>query len=387
MARTYPFAPLEAEYAQRFAAMVLAPARLAAIDATARKIIAGKARYRAVEELAGVPWAFIGVLHSRESGCDFRGVLHNGEKILGTGRKTKLVPAGRGPFARWEEAACDALAIKGYRPGTPDWSIARCLYEGERFNGFGYRMRGVPSAYLWSGSDQYVRGKYVADGVWSATAVDQQMGIAPLMRRLMELDDEVSFGGAGDALPLSPAAPAPLMIDAGDGLDPGEIRALQQRLRDLGYAEVGKADGLWGPRTTAGVAAFQATAGLPVSGALDTATAAALATAGPRPVAPERATVTAAVLKAEGDTVVSATSAIQTIAATVAAPTAIIGVLDQLGAASDRLALLRALLGEVPGPVWAALVLAVAGALYLVARQAQAAKVEAVRTGRDAGPA
>lgn len=387
MSRTYAFAALEAEYARRWADMVVQPQRVAAIDAMARRIIAGKGRYRKVEALTGVPWAFIGVLHSRESSCDFHGVLHNGEKIIGTGRRTRLVPEGRGPFATWEEAAVDALAIKGYAPGFP-WSLPRCLFEGERFNGFGYRMHGVPSAYLWSFSNQYVRGKYVKDGVWSATTVDQQMGIAPLMRRLMALNADVAFGAQADDEPqLSPLALTPAAIDPGDGLDPGEIRALQQRLRDLGYAEVGKADGLWGPRTTAGVAAFQATASLPVTGALDTPTAAALATAAPRPVSAERAGVTARALQAQGDVVAKAAGTVKNIAATGAVSTAVIGVLDQLGTATDKLAVLRELLGHVPGPVWVSLVVGVALSLYLIARRGEAAKVEAVRSGRDAGPA
>lgn len=385
MAKTYAFSPLEAEYARRWAAMTITPSRLATIDAMARKIIAGKARYRAVEAATGVPWAFIGVLHSRESGCDFRGVLHNGEKILGTGRKTRLVPAGRGPFEIWEEAAQDALAIKGWKPGFP-WSLPRCLFEGERFNGFGYRMRGVPSAYVWSGSNQYVRGKYVADGVWSATAVDKQIGIAPVMARLLELDPDVSFGHDVEDDDAEPED-APAVIDPADGLDPGEIRSLQQRLRDLGYAETGRPDGLWGPRTTAGVAAFQATAGLPVTGDLDTATAAALATAGPRPVSAERAGVTVATLKAQGDAVIKATGAVKGIAAAVAAPTAIIGVLDQVGAATDKLSILRALVGDVPGWVWLGAVVGTAIALYLAAQRAQVAKLAAVRAGNDAGPA
>lgn len=375
MAATYSFDPLAAEYARRWADMAITPARLPAVDAMARRIIAGKARYRAVEAQTGVPWAFIGVLHAREAGCDFRGVLHNGEKILGTGRKTKLVPAGRGPFETWEEAAADALALKGYAPGFP-WSVTRCLYEGERFNGFGYRLHAVPSAYLWSGSDQYARGKYVADGVWSAAAVDKQTGIAPLMKRLPALDPDADFGPEA-----APAPPAPA-----EELDPGAVRALQQRLRDLGYAEAGRADGLWGPRTTAGVAAFQATAGLPVTGGLDPATAAALATAGPRPVSPARARVTAGALVAQGDAAAAAALWSKWGALLLGAPAMALGVLEQVPEAAGRLAALRGVLGGLPSWMWPAGVVLVAAGLYALAQRAEAAGVEAVRSGRDAGP-
>lgn len=387
MARTYTFEPLEAEYTKKWSGMVIKPDLVSSIDRVARKIISGKSRYQAVEASTGVPWAFIGVLHNREAGCDFRGVLHNGEKILGTGRKTKLVPRGRGPFETWEEAAEDALAIKGYKPGFP-WSLARCLFEGERFNGFGYRMHGVPSAYLWSYSNQYTRGKYIADGVWSATTVDKQMGIAPLMSRLMDLDEEVSFGSAAP-LPArtSPAASAPDVIDPSDGLDPGEIRSLQKRLRDLGYAEVGRPDGIWGPRTAAGVAAFQATSGLKITGKLDTVTAAAMATAGPRPVSEERANTTAKQLAAQGDKVVQLASIGKMASGTTAAGAVAMGVLDKVGEATDRLSLFQTLLTGVPGWVWAGAIVAVAAGLYFTAQRIVAAKVEAVRSGEDAGAA
>ncbi len=78
----------------------------------ANKIIAAEARYKAVQASTGVPWYFIGALHMRESSCDFRGVLHNGDRIIGTGGLTVRVPAGRGPFSTWEESAVDALKLK-----------------------------------------------------------------------------------------------------------------------------------------------------------------------------------------------------------------------------------------------------------------------------------
>lgn len=369
----YSFAQLQADYADRWAAMVLTPARLAVITEAARKIMAGRVRYEAVEAATGVPWAFIGVLHYRESACDFRGVLHNGERILGTGRKTALVPKGRGPFSTWEEAARDALGIKGFRQGVPGWSLLRCLFEGERFNGFGYRMRGVPSAYLWSGSNQYQGGKYVADGTWSATAVDRQIGIAPLMKHLMAMDAAVSFDNP---------------VRAGGGvLSVAEIRSVQQRLRDLGYAEVGRVDGVWGPRTMAGVVAFQATTSLPVTGRLDAATAAGLATAGRRPVSAERAEISAKKLRQEGDAVARATAATRYAAVGLGVPAMLLGIVDQFQAASSRLSGLSHLMGEMPGWIMTLAVVGVAIALYVMALRTEAAQLMAVREGRDAGPA
>jgi len=180
----YTFANCKDDIAKRWAAMRIT--RAAESDAAARKILKGRKQYEAVESATGVPWQWIGLSHLREANCDFRGVLHNGEKIIGTGKKTTLIPAGRGPFKDWHSAAIDAIKIKGLEK-IKDWSIEQQLYQLERFNGFGYRGKGVPSAYIWSGTDQYVRGKYIRDKVWSATAVDKQLGCAPVLKRLMQM--------------------------------------------------------------------------------------------------------------------------------------------------------------------------------------------------------
>lgn len=134
-----------------------------------------------------IPWEFIAALTERESSLDFRGVLHNGERILGTGRKTKLIPKGRGPFETWEEAAIDALKIKGYHE-QDDWSFADCLRKAERFNGIGYRSkigdRGVIelSPYVVAYTNYHdENSKYWQDGKYSPTAPEKQLGIAAIL--------------------------------------------------------------------------------------------------------------------------------------------------------------------------------------------------------------
>jgi len=155
------------------------------IDAQAAKIEANRARYEAVSMKTGVPWDVIGVIHYRESSGSFAGVLHNGQKIIGTGKKTTIVPKGRGPFSTWEEAAIDALFnCAPYAAKNKDWSIAGTLDLLERYNGLGYRNKGVPSPYLWAGTDQYVKGKYIADGKYDPEHVDKQLGVAPILMKL-----------------------------------------------------------------------------------------------------------------------------------------------------------------------------------------------------------
>lgn len=172
--------------------------------AVAKTLVGNRARYLAVARQTGVPWFVIAVIHQRESSGSFAGVLHNGQKIIGTGRKTTIVPKGRGPFASWEEAAIDALVnCAPYAARNTDWSVGGTLALLERYNGLGYYNRGLPSPYVWAGTDQYVKGKYVRDGVFDPNYVDQQLGCAALLMAMREIDATVTLGYA-------PAPPEPI---------------------------------------------------------------------------------------------------------------------------------------------------------------------------------
>jgi lysozyme family protein len=183
------FAAMAAGYRNMYRSMRVT--RVAECERAAARILAGRARYLAVERSTGVLWFFIGLLHMRESANNFAGVLHNGEHIIGTGRRTRLVPAGRGPFTSWEQAAIDALRLKGLHQ-VETWDIARIGYESERFNGFGYVRRAVNSPYVWAGSNHYTHGKYIADGVFSPGHVDRQLGTMPVLAVLAKASPEVS---------------------------------------------------------------------------------------------------------------------------------------------------------------------------------------------------
>jgi N-acetyl-anhydromuramyl-L-alanine amidase AmpD len=103
-----------------------------------------------------------------------------------------------------------------------------------------------------------------------------------------------------------PAKPAPQK--PANGIADWEVRGLQQRLRDLAITEVGAVDGIWGSRTTGGVAAFQAWQGIAVTGKLDEATRSRLSDPdlAPRPVSPERAATTVEDLRERGSTTIKA---------------------------------------------------------------------------------
>jgi lysozyme family protein len=161
------------------------------VEKYANNALDHKDRYQRVERMTGVPWAVIAALHMRESGADFKTYLGNGEPLT---RKTRLVPKGRGPFKDWEAGAIDALKVDELDEiMTEDWTIEGVCFACERFNGFGYRNKGINSPYLWSMSNNYERGKFIADGKYSASAVDKQCGTMPMLKRVMELDPTVTF--------------------------------------------------------------------------------------------------------------------------------------------------------------------------------------------------
>jgi lysozyme family protein len=162
--------------------------------AAARRIIAMRPIYEEAEQKTGAPWWFIGALHMRESNNNMRGCLTNGEMIIGTNKKTRLETKGRGPFPTWVDSAIDCAILQGWDK-VSDWSIERCLYEGEAFNGWGYLKRGN-SPYVWAGTNHYVKGKYVSDGRYSASHVDTQLGIACVMKAILEITGAKSIPGS-----------------------------------------------------------------------------------------------------------------------------------------------------------------------------------------------
>ena len=139
-----------------------------------------KAKYEEVEKRTGVPAELIAAIHWRESSGNFKTYLHNGEKL---GKVTQLVPKGI-YFEDWTDAAVHA--IKSHNPGIVDSGNVETWYEfAERYNGLGYRNKGVASPYVWAGTDNYTSGKYIADGKYSADHVDQQLGVALMLKTLM----------------------------------------------------------------------------------------------------------------------------------------------------------------------------------------------------------
>ena len=136
----------------------------------------------------------LGAIHFKEASCSFKGCLHNGERIIGTGKKTTIVPIGRGPFATWEEAAVDAISMNPKRweklmGGSTD--IGDILYALERYNGTGYITgsgKAETSPYLWACSNiNDGVGKYVSDGKFDSSAsTGSSAGSALILKELFK---------------------------------------------------------------------------------------------------------------------------------------------------------------------------------------------------------
>jgi lysozyme family protein len=150
-------------------------------DATRRK------SYEAVAEETCVPWYFTAIIHGMECSFDMTSHLHNGDSLKA---KTKQVPAGRPnpwlPPSDWVSSAVDALRYDKLDE-KPDWTLAHMLYRWESYNGWRSRLLyNISTPYLWSFSNHYTKGKFVADNKWDPNAVSKQCGAAVMLKALVE---------------------------------------------------------------------------------------------------------------------------------------------------------------------------------------------------------
>jgi lysozyme family protein len=156
-----------------------------------KKLREGRTRYEEVQAAIGVPWWFVGIVHAMEASFSFNGHLHNGDPLSA---RTVQVPSAHpvqwNPPSDWKSSAIDALTLKAYDNQT-DWTLARCLDRFERYNGFGYYTKGIPSPYLWSFTNHYEKGKFIADRRYDPNAVSKQCGSVAMLRALVDLGDVV----------------------------------------------------------------------------------------------------------------------------------------------------------------------------------------------------
>lgn len=199
-----------AKYEQEWDVMHQRPERLGGTMVAAKRILAGKEQYKKVELALGVPWPVVGMIHERESSCNFKTHLHNGNSLKA---RTTHVPAGRptegSPPFDWYESAEDALRMK-HADTFGVWTLGATGVFLEDYNGRGYFNRGLPSPYVLAGSDLYTKGKYVKDKKFDKNFVDPQPGCFPLLQCLIQLDP--SIVGEQEQPLLPKAAEKPIAI-------------------------------------------------------------------------------------------------------------------------------------------------------------------------------
>lgn len=187
-------AALQAANQRRWAVARIQSARKAEFVATANRLCKPQnvAYFKDAETRTGVPWFVVAVIKEREAGSDptFLKNIAQGDPW---NKPSIHVPKGRGPFASWIDAAIDALSrCAPYASSWKDWTPGGAMTLLEQYNGLGYFNKGLPSPYVWSGTDQYARGKYIADGVFSAGTVDVQLGCAGILLAMAEINSEVA---------------------------------------------------------------------------------------------------------------------------------------------------------------------------------------------------
>jgi lysozyme family protein len=244
----HPFSTLSPEYATLLAAMRIDPGRERELAARAAAVLELAQRHSdewaEVEGKTGVPRLWGLTSFERESGSDYSRSPAQGDRW---DKVSVDVPRGLGPYQCWGDACVAAYRIDrldevagsagtgtagvppaigvaggaavpvgdaaaGETPALPGWTWTRACYEGELFNGFGPRAHGRQTGYLWSWTNIYTGGKYVADGKWDPDVIDAQCGMVPMMAALLRLDSSLALV---DAPPWSVApasagiAPAP----------------------------------------------------------------------------------------------------------------------------------------------------------------------------------
>ncbi len=181
------------EYIKLYDTMKIKKSKLNRVDKLVDKILSNKQRYKKVSNVLKCPWYLVAVIHNMESGQRFDRHLHNGDPLTA---RTKHYPPGRpkkgNPPFSWEESAIDALKLQRVHK-VSKWDLPTLLYKIEEYNGWGYRKyHHINSPYLWSWSNHYKSGKYVADGKWSNSAVSAQCGAVVLLKR-MEQRGEINI--------------------------------------------------------------------------------------------------------------------------------------------------------------------------------------------------
>jgi lysozyme family protein len=219
-----------------------------------------KYRYDIVSRTTKMPAEVIAALHWRESSGNFDTYLHQGDPL---GRPAVNHPRNIPVFYEWESAAVHALSQDYHKQNQTELEINSDTQNpnsiatyAEGYNGLGYHNRGAPSPYVYAGTDQYSKGKYVSDGTYSHSTVDEQLGVMSMVGAL---------GGLRTQQNMNPNSISPEFLWRGVcngtkllrlGDNGPEVKVLQEKLLTLGF-DIGSIDGDFGNGTKQAVISFQ----------------------------------------------------------------------------------------------------------------------------------
>jgi hypothetical protein len=272
-------------------------------------------------------------------------VLGENAKMVGYSSAKAMVQA----FMDDEENHVEAMVNFILASGIADdlkaerWSVVARVY-----NGPGYKK----NKYDTKMAQEFAKLRGVADVVWSPG-----VAAAPAM----QLTEEV-------------------------------LKPIQRRLGDLGYKEVGWADGKWGTKTRAAVLAFRADHGLPLVPQIDKDFTAALMTSAGREISEDRLETTSAGLREAGsrsiiaaDKGVAAGGVVAVTGAVAAAKETLDGVTAQIGGLQGVTDAVTGLVGSLEG-VWPWALIGLGA--YVIYQQfiVKKARVDDHRSGKNPYP-
>lgn len=264
----HPFTKLKPEYTHLLAAMKVRPECVHLVDEVAVKLLGFKSRYDAVSQKDGVPVIFIAASFEREASSNFTKNPAQGWPLHSA---SHWVPHN-GPFPDWTSAALAAYHLNGLdRVGAENWTWELLCFYGELFNGMGYRDgHRMHSPYLWGGTNIQTPGKYVADHDFDPNEMDTQLGIIPVMRRMVDLNPDLEISTV-------PYVPAPPISSGLAAVTPEfDTKWVQASLNTLGFWPQLQVDGNYGGQTAHMVEQFQRSYGLDADGLVGEQTTAAL---------------------------------------------------------------------------------------------------------------
>lgn len=228
---------LIAENASCWARAQILPARLAEVQAVAKRLAApaAKAIYQQISTATAVPWWVIAVIHEREAGQNFNRSIAQGDSW---NEISTHVPRGMGPFDSFIAAAIFSLKrCAPYPAKWTDWTAGGTLTLLVLYNGTGYEdFHHEVSPYDFGATTMEEEGKYVADGKWSATVWDSQVGCAAMLKAMMAIDPSIVFAtspASAQAAPKPPSAPTPPKPAPAPSTGPSFIQAIAALIAGL----------------------------------------------------------------------------------------------------------------------------------------------------------